>query len=163
VSRRPTILFSRGELTDWLLATLTTSLTGKLMLGDGEAPPGSGWPTGEPGKGVFIPYTVLRTNPANPDPGTPIGSSEADAWRANYALASFGSTRSQADWAADLARMAWDGLPKTAIELGSDRHWSLGSYQVSAMGAVTRNDQFKPALWETTDTAGMLVSRRHGP
>lgn len=160
---RPALLFDRGALTDWLIDQLTTALGGEVLLGDGVAPDQSGWPdSGEPGTGVYIPYTVLRTEVATPAPNTPVGSVEADAWNCSYSFDHFGSQRQQADWVADRVRLAWDGLSSGKQELGSGRSWGLGSFQITRMGAVSRLDQERPPLWQLTDAVSVLLSRGLG-
>src|SRR4051794_29884906 len=110
---RPSIIFNRGELTDWLIAQLTPALLAQesgeqdILLGDHLAPEEGGWPGGEPGSGDFVPYVVFTTRPATPSPGVPVGSTEADSWEAAYSLVGYGAQRQQADWIADRARMAW--------------------------------------------------------
>lgn len=172
---RPSLLFNRGELTDWLLTNLGVAggpdgpvLTGTqdatpILLGDGEAPPAGGWPGGEPTPAeTFVPYTVLITAPANPSPGTPVGSAEADSWECSYRMPGYGALRAQADWVADKVRISWDALPSGDLEFGAGRNWHICNYRVTAMGGVTRDDQLTPPLWTADTQLALTISRRHG-
>lgn len=177
MARRGSIIFNRGELTDWLLANLgaddngifelanTVNLDTQVLLGDGIAPPAGGWPSGEPNpaEDSFVPYAVLATGVAVPSPGTPIGSAEADSWECNYTLDAFGGLRQQADWVADLVRVAWDDQPIGTLEFGSGRNWHVGSYRVTQMGAAVRDDKISPPLWTVGTQVALSISRRHGP
>lgn len=86
-------------VTDQLLSDLED--TG-VATGDGEAPSGGGW-AGAPGGSQFTPYLVLHVLTGDAD--GPMNDPNADAEVA-YQVTAVGSTREQAEWAADKARTA---------------------------------------------------------
>lgn len=151
------MIFSRGVLTDWMLDTMATGLTGtSILVGDGIAPKAGGWSGGQPGEGSFVPYVVLSTGPANKTHREPVGMGyQSTSWSATYTLRHVGSVRQQADWAADKVRRVLSDLKRDDLNL--DGTWNLARAEYTVLGAITRNDSTDPPYWELTDSLSLWL------
>lgn len=142
----------RGPVTDDLIDYLGTQLVGlAVLIGDGEAPRAGGWTGGQPGEGEFQAYTVLSTGPARVNNRDPLANNST-SWLASYTLRSVGTSRTQADWAADTTRAAVASYAKRNIEVATGNIWSVQRAVYETLGPVTRIDATKPAHWELADT-----------
>lgn len=128
-------------VTDQLLADLSDS---GLATGDGQTPSGGGW-AGVPGGSQFTPYLVLHVLPAGAD--GPMNDPNADI-EALYQVTAVGSTREQAEWAADKARTAMcashDAVDERVILICN----------IDELNGPRRDDTGQPgepSLWISTD------------
>lgn len=150
-------IFARGVLTDDLLDYLEQTFAAAeftLLVGDHLAPEEGGWSGGQPGTGEFVPYLVLTTGPATRNAKDPIGRDNS-SWSAAYTLRAVGATRTQADWAADMARSAVVGYAKRKPEgLGG---WKVQLTLYSVLGDIQRNNSVDPPYYELTDTVALWL------
>ena len=152
-------LFDRGRVTDWIIdQLLSPALLPKVLVGDAVAPPEGGWPSGVPGGGNFVPYTVLSTGQATPDRGT-VGAVTPDTWILRYQLKHSGGMRQMVDWTADLVRHAWDVQPEVRLDMGEGPQWKAYQFSVLTMGPVVRNDTVQPPYWDVVDDVALTLSR----
>lgn len=151
---------ARGVLTDALLDHLHDALTPGVLVGDGEAPTGGGWTTGEPGDGTFTPYTVLSTGRAAPISGQPDTLASAhSSWACAYGLRSVGGIRGQGDYTADLVRAA--AVTFTGLLTLGDR-WKVEAVRFTELGAMRPNRAVDPPMWEVDDVVQIWIGRQRG-
>lgn len=133
-----------GLLTRQVLLALSQE-SGQLV-GDGIAPEGGGWLSGQPNVSAFVPYGVLAFMGATlPDPALRY-SEQVRSWDTSWRVSSFGGSREQCDWVAALLREGVDDC------IGQE----FGEYRVSmaswrSLGAMTRNDSIDPPMWSVSD------------
>ena len=134
-----------GLLTSRILAALSQE-SGQLV-GDGIAPHGGGWLSGQPNVSAFVPYGVLVFQGAVvPDPALRYVD-QIRAWETTWRVSSYGGAREQCDWVARLMR---NGVNDCLGQV-------FGQYRVSAarwrsLGPMTRSDQVEPPMWSVSDT-----------
>lgn len=150
----------RGELTNLILATLTTGLHGYgagIPVGDGVIPPDSGW-SGEPNAPTshFRPYLVVLPMVANQSSG-PISDSQAD-WRLPYGLFYYAVSRVQVEWLADRSRHVLASLVHTTVVLNSV-DYEVQQVRTDMIGGATRVDQTDPPYWSQTDSQNIWISK----
>lgn len=128
----------RGRLTDALVDHLEAApqlTTRGILFGDGIEPPAAGWDSLEPGVGKFVASVVLTTRTATPVPTEPETLRSAHtSWRCGYGLRATGGTRTQADFAADMAREAIAEFPTGDIEAMDG--WKLQQVLIPALAMV---------------------------
>lgn len=151
----------RGVLTDLLLEFLESVMVQdetQIVVCDGLAQPGVGWP-GDPGEGSFVPYTVLKTGPANTIAAEPTTlGGQHGTWLCGYLLSSYGSSRQQCDWCADTTRAAVLRFDQDEpLDLGEQ--WSIESITFNQLGPVDQNQAITPALWSATDQVFLRINR----
>jgi hypothetical protein len=134
-----------GQLTKQVVMALGES-SGQLF-GDGIAPEGGGWLSGQPNVSAFVPYGVLLFQGATLSDPALRYNEQIRSWSTNWRVSSFGGSREQCDWMATLAREGLDDC------LGQQ----FGAYTVTmatwgSLGAMTRNDGIDPPMWSVTDT-----------
>jgi hypothetical protein len=146
-----------GLLTDSLLSHVTARIaslvvsTPRPLVGDGVAPAGGGWLEGQPGQGVFRPYAVVASAGVSPVYQN-LSSFDPD-WNASFSLRSFGGSRKQCDWMANLSRLAIAGfVPKS---VGS---FSVIGLQWGGLGPTSRVDATEPPFWQVFDSFSLVLS-----
>lgn len=150
----------RGALTNAILTTLAA--TGKPV-GDAERPRGgvAGW-IGEPNEDGtnFVPYVVL-TPMATSSPTGSFADPQSE-WIFPYAMSSFGVSRKQCEWMADLARDAIQEIVGDAIVMDSVTNpyeRVVQQVMVRQIGAVTRVPEVEPPYYGQTDIVDLWTSR----
>lgn len=144
-----------GALTDLAFATIATT---NLKVGDGVAPVDGGWLSGSANVDAFIPYTVISSVGAAL--ALPDLWSEPD-WSATFSLRSYGGSRKQCDFAANVARNAVKTLrdesfgPVNWFKIINVADWRIGS--------VERLDQVDPPYWQVFDSFSLICSRTSAP
>lgn len=134
-----------GQLTAQVVMALGSE-SGQLV-GDGIAPQGGGWLSGQPNVSAFVPYGVLLFQGAlTADPALRYRE-QVRAWNTTWRVSSFGGSREQCDWIAALMREGLDDC------IGQE----FGAYRVSmaswvSLGAMTRSDAIDPPMWTVSDT-----------
>ena len=134
-----------GLLTKQVIGTLEQG--SKQLVGDGIAPHGGGWLSGQPNVSAFVPYGVVLFSGASlPDPSLRYAE-QIRSWETSWRLSSYGGAREQCDWVAALLRGA---LADCIGEV-------FGSYKISmaqwrSLGGMTRNDSIDPPMWSVSDT-----------
>lgn len=153
----------RGELTDQLLAYLTSTLMDAgILVGDAIKPAEGGWPS-EPQEGQFTSYVTLGTGPATPATNEPATLATLHAaWFTSYTLTSVGAVRKQADWVADQARGAALGYAPRTVELGPDA-WSVELVLFSRLGPVGKDTSTDPPFWTVLDDVALRITRASRP
>lgn len=133
-----------GALAGLLLGVLGDG-SGQLV-GDGVAPEGGGWLSGQPNVSAFVPYGVLAsTGAVLADPALRYGD-QVRSWDASWRLSSFGGSRSQCDWVATRLRLAAAGC--IGVRFG-DFRVSMLSWR--SLGAMVRSDAVDPPMWSVVD------------
>jgi len=132
-------------------------LTGKPV-GDGVTPKGAGWTGGQPNaEGTnFVPFCVVGIGTSSSSSG-PISDFQAD-WQTTYTVSSFGVSREQTEWTADLARTNLALLKGTTLNLG-DANYKVISVRVDAIGGIQRVDATEPQYWGQTDAYTVWVTK----
>ena len=133
-----------GQLTTQVVAALSESSGQRI--GDGIAPQGVGWLSGQPNVSAFIPYSVVVFQGGQPAETAWSYSEQVRAWTTSWRVSSYGGSREQCDWMATAAR---DGVFPCIGRL-------FGAYRVSmaswgSLGPMTRNDSVDPPMWSVTD------------
>lgn len=133
-----------GALTRCVLVALRQE-SGQLI-GDGVAPEGCGWISGQPNVSAFVPYGVVSfTGASNPDQA--LRYAEAiRTWDTTWRLSCYGGSREQCDWVAALVRAGVEDC----------LNQEFGAYRVSyawwrSLGSMTRSDVTDPPMWSVTD------------
>ena len=150
-------MISRGPLTDELITVLET--LGKPV-GDATAPePPFGW-SDQPGAigSRFVPYVVL-TPLSSGIPSGPFSDSQAD-WILPYSVQSFGASRQQCEWMADLARSAIVATTRTTYDLG-DGDYKIMQVRTDSIGVVTRQDTVDPGYYAQMDVVSVWVTKEN--
>lgn len=134
-----------GAVTKLLVATVHQS-SGQLV-GDGVAPEGGGWLSGQPNVSAFVPYSVVAFQGATLSDPALRYAEQTRSWTTTWRMSSYGGAREQCDWMATLARQAVDKIIKQAA----------GGYEVTmvmwgSLGPMTRNDAIDPPMWAVSDT-----------
>jgi hypothetical protein len=155
------IPLARGTLTTLFVADLVNSLVNsEILVGRGSAPTPGGWQQGQPGKGVFVPYVVVKTGSARPSANArdPIGI-DGYTWDVGYTLYMVGVTDSQSDDVADQVRAATAAFGrKQAVDLRGTT-WTLDKLGFTSYGSTNRNDSVDPPYWELSDTVSFWLAR----
>lgn len=152
---------ARGPFTTFLhdvLKAAGDAAEPAVLLGDGIAPEGAGWLSGQPGTGRFVPYGVLKTLSASPtrqqsvrDPG--------GAWDFPYQITGWGTLREQADYINDVLTTAAGAIGKVRGDDSPVPGFGIAMVVVTALGPVDRTDQVSPPLWTRTDSILLRVAR----
>ena len=134
-----------GQLTTQVVMALSES-SGQLI-GDGIAPKGGGWLSGQPNVSAFVPYSVLIFQGAQLAEPAWSYNEQIRAWTTEWRVTSFGGSREQCDWMASAAREGVDDC------IGQD----FDAYRVSmaqwrALGGMMRDDSIDPPMWSVSDT-----------
>lgn len=150
-------MLDHGLLTDLVIARLaemTATLAPSASLppvGDGVAPDSGGWIDGQPGSGVFRPYSVVVSGGAAPR-YQDLSSFEPD-WAVGYSIRSFGGSRKQCDWMATLCRRSMASMVR--MDVGG---WSVIGIEWGSWGPVSRSDATSPPFWQVFDTVTLVLS-----
>jgi len=134
-----------GQLTSQVVMALAEE--SNQLVGDGIAPDGGGWLSGQPNVSAFVPYgVVVFTGATLSDPALRYAE-QIRSWETGWRLSSFGGSREQCDWVAALVRNALDDC------IGQE----FGAYRVTmaqwrSLGPMTRNDSVDPPMWSVSDT-----------
>lgn len=134
-------MIDTGALTD---AVLELIAAGGVLVGDGVAPASGGWDKGQPKVSRFVPYSVTGMAGASVrayNMGKP-----SDDWDVSFSLRSFGGSRKQADWAANLARLSITGMIGTRFG-----DYVVGAVIWQSLGGVSRIDSVDPPYWQISD------------
>lgn len=149
-------MISRRKLTDTLLTAIATK-TGKPVHDyepDGDQYGWSGTP-GEAGSS-FTPYSVLIPRTSSGANG-PLAGTQSD-WRIPYSVSSFGTSRRQAEWIADLARSSFGILNRTHFD-GIDSTYTFQQVKVTQIGGILRNAAVEPPIFGQTDVFDVWVTK----
>lgn len=142
-------VYLRRAVTNHLLAALNTS---SVVTGDMERPSGGGW-QGEPYQSAFSPFCVLT-----PATGTAFGSLADPSSEATlrYAATTYGSSREQCEWGADVIRAAAKGIQRDTIAMGFNAVvlWVAFTY-----GGVVGEDTDAPTWYAQTDDITVYLSK----
>jgi hypothetical protein len=154
------IPLARGLLTSAFVAHLVTQLEDAVLVGRGTAPTDGGWSAGQPGRGTFTPYVVVKTGVARAAANArdPVGI-EGYTWDVGYTLLSVGTTDSQADDVADQVRVAVCAFHDRSILSLRDTNWAVDKSAPLVYGPSTRNDSVDPPYWEIADTVSLWLVR----
>lgn len=145
--------FPRGELTTYLVSQLRSA----LLVGDAEAPLDGGW-NDDPNDpdSSYSPYVVVTPQAAGDGTGS-YGDSNSEQ-RLAYSFASYGVSREQVEFYADLARKTAVNLERSIITLNGEK-WSILQARASSMGGVLRDDKTEPSEFSQTDVVTIYVSK----
>jgi hypothetical protein len=147
-------VIDHGALTDIILEYM-----GQVeLIGDGIAPSGGGWVSGQPNVVAFRPYMVLVDGGMNPIQTPNLIKTDRPDWSASWSMRYFGGSRRQCEWIAGQFRPSIAGL--RGLEFGEDQHRILNVNPLM-MGAVMRNDQVDPPYWQAFDNLTMHVTPRN--
>jgi len=135
-----TPLASARAVTDGVLAALDAA---GLLVGDATAPAAGGW-QGAAGQSQFTPYVVVHPLPGGRLAGTIAHPNETA--KLVFQVTAWGSTREQAEWAADGARSAL--LASGAV---TEAGRSVFSVTVELLAGCWLDDTVRPALHRTGD------------
>jgi hypothetical protein len=141
-------MISRRILTDTLLAAIGEATDYPVR--DAQPPDVNfGW-SGQPGEklSTFTPYTILTPQASSTSSG-PLSGTQDD-WRLMYGVSSFGTSRAQCEWIADLARSAFASLHRTTFD-GIDATYTIMQVRLETIGSVQRSDAVNPSLFAQTD------------
>ena len=150
----------RSGLTKDLFEHLRDELDGSVVVGRGIAPPVGGWTGGEPGQGVWVDYTVLKTGRAtSPAPGEPerLGRQHT-SWLCTYQLTHHSTRESLTDELGDKVRAALASYMRRPLDLGGI-DWNLQAINMAELGGSVRDDTTTPAHWSITDVVSLHLSR----
>ena len=132
-----------------VLAALTTA---GLNAAVGRDPANSGW-TNAPGQSTFRPYAVVWPVPGGSTDGT-LAHPDEDA-QSLYQVTGVGSTVEQAEWVADVARIAL--LAPGAVEITDPSDTRVvQTVTIDTLGGCRRDDDVDPAVWITADRFRVL-------
>ena len=152
-SRAPAPL-RRRFLTNLVLERLET--TGQPV-GDAVSPAKGGW-QGQPNVdgSNFVPYVVAMPAAASVS-GGPLADTQAD-WQCPYTLTSFGVSREQCEWMADLARDAAVTFAREVVMLNGDGYM-VQQARATVIGPIQRVDATEPAYYGQTDSVTLWISK----
>lgn len=134
-----------GALTAQVVMALASE--SRQLVGDGIAPAGGGWLSGQPNVSAFVPYGVVLFQGASlPDPALRY-SQQIRSWETQWRVSSYGGSRVQCDWVATLMREGVDDC------IGQE----FGGYRVStamwrSLGPMNRSDAVDPPMWNVSDS-----------
>lgn len=151
--------YSSRKLSDWVLATVSTSVG--FPVGDNVAPRTGGWVQGKPNVGKFTPYAVLSGQGGTPAQ-SPLGASKED-WDTTFGLGSYGGTRDQAEWVSDWMKGAMCALNHQAVDLAlpgqqAPVDWKVIQVVYRSFGGVERIDTVDPPYWQVRDIVGLRIT-----
>ncbi len=150
-------MFSRKNLTNLLITTLADATN--WAVGDAHTPePGTyGW-SGTPGgiNSTFIPYNILTPMSAGRADG-PLSDTHAD-WQIPYTISSFGTSREQCEWLADLARSAFIVLKRETFD-GVDGDYTIQQVRVESIGGIQRSDSVEPPTFGQSDMIAVWITK----
>ena len=146
-------MINHGALTDALITRVTTGSA--QLVGDGIAPEGGGWATGQPNKGIFVPYIVVVSQGARVSTENFTGFMD---WRVTWSTRNFGGSRKQVDWVAQKSRESIDSINKTLFGESGDQY-KIINVEWDSLGAVQRIDTVNPPFWQTFDSFALICSR----
>lgn len=150
----------RDLLTQAVVAHLVLSLGTEVAVGRGIAPPEGGWSEGQPGKGFFKPYVVVKTRMARPNPPETIGRDRRIRWIMNYQLSVASKLESMVDSQAHLVRTKF--LAFTGIYDLGDGSYEVEQADISTFGATVPNNSTNPPYWDVTDDVSVWLSKVRG-
>lgn len=148
-------MINHGLLTDALISKVSSS-SGQLV-GDGVAPDGGGWASGQPNQGIFVPYIVVVSQGARVV--IEDFTNKVD-WHVTWNTRCFGGSRKQVDWIAQKARESIDEMNKTIFGYEA-LPYKVINVDWENLGAVTRIDTVNPPYWQVFDTFSLICSRVH--
>lgn len=148
-------MLSRRTLTEAVITKIAE--TGKPV-GDGVTPKNAAWTGGQPNKDAtnFVPYSVVTPGTSSMATG-PINDFRAD-WQTSYIVSSFGVSREQTEWMADLARTKLALLVGSILDLG-DSNYKVIQVRVDSIGGIQRVDATEPQYWGQTDAYTVWVTK----
>jgi hypothetical protein len=86
-----------------------------------------------------------------------MSDTQAD-WRMNYTVSSFGTSRAQCEWIADLARASMSTLVRETFD-GVDSVYTILQARVESIGGIVRSDAVNPPLFGQTDTVSIWLTK----
>lgn len=133
-----------GDLTARIVAVLGEQ--SKQLVGDGIAPEGGGWLSGQPNVSAFVPYGVVSFQGAALSDTALRYSEQVRSWGTQWRVSSYGGSREQCDWVATLMRAA----------VGDCIGQQAGAYRVAmaswrSLGPMMRSDAIDPPMWSVSD------------
>lgn len=147
---------ARSVLTAQLVSYLITALEPDVLVGRGTAPQMGGWPSGQPGQGVFVPYVTVKAQAATPRERDSVGRNRM-SWSCGYRLSYSAGKESIADDSADRGRSAVVGFTGP-LTLGGVA-WRLDKVDTPRLGAPGNNNSTDPPYWDVTDDVSLWMSR----
>lgn len=147
---------ARGALSAHVVAYLIIALEPDVLVGRGTAPPAGGWPSGQPGQGIFVPYVTVKAQAATARDRDTVGRNRM-SWSCNYRLSYSAGKESIADDAADLGRTAVVGF-SGPLTLGGVA-WRLDKVDTPRLGAPGSNSSTDPPFWDVSDDVSFWLSR----
>ena len=137
-------------------AVVTAVETSGMPVGLAHAPQGGGW-QGQPNLDAtdFVAYSVVTPQTATNAMG-PMSDPQADR-QVPYAVASFGVSPEQTEWAADNARSAVGTMKKTTVVLG-DGSYKIQQVRTDVIGGLTRVDSTEPPYWGQVDVVTLWLT-----
>lgn len=139
-------MIDTGAVTVLLLATLRE---GGSLVGDGIAPEGGGWLSGQPNVSAFHPYGVLAFTGGMPPDTTFRYSEQVRSWELSWRLGAYGGSRAQCDRVAGVLRGSLEGV--LGLVFG-DPAYRVTGLSWRSLGPMTRNDSIDPPMWSVLDS-----------
>ncbi len=134
-----------GQLTSQVVMALGSE--SRQLVGDGIAPQGGGWLSGQPNVSAFVPYGVVLFQGASlADPALRYAE-QVRAWETQWRVSSYGGSREQCDWVATLMR---EGVDDCIGQVFGAYRVSMASWR--SLGSMNRSDAIDPPLWSVSDS-----------
>lgn len=146
-------MIDRNEVTDLLVGMIEHM---DIRCGAHTAPTGVGWLEGEPNRGEFVPYCVVKTSTARTD-RKPLRTASWD-WQMAYQITGWSPDPAVTD---DM--VARVGQRMLRFGRCSVTSFVLDYVQVEQVSGVTANKQFNPYLWSATLSLMVFANRMQKP
>ena len=149
------MIYRRG-LTALILATLANHTSAPV--GDADVPDEAYGPSGTPGEPgyKFTPYSIVTPMSAGEGYG-PISDTDS-IFSFPYSVSSFGTTREQTEWIADMARNSFSSLRRQSFD-GADGTYTIMKCRLTMIGGIQKSGQTAPHVFGQTDTVTVFLSK----
>jgi hypothetical protein len=151
-------MLDHNALTTALVAHMNAEFSARIsssalpLVSVGIAPQAGGWLNGQPGDGIYRPYTVIVAGGAAPR-YLDLSSFDPE-WAVSFSLRSFGGSYDQCEWMAALARNSVSTIAHKTF----DTNWSIIGYEWDSLGPVSRLDSTAPPSWQVFDNLTLVTA-----